>query len=182
MEKTTIGNFSSFSNCIEKQLIYIKLHSHNWMNFDLWTHHETTITVKMLTMLPQKSLPQQFRRRARKHPGGPRGQNAPRLRSLPDPRKSDRSEGGGCAEVAGGSSGGLPSPGSGMERGWGVVEGEGQRMAPQKLPEPGSLSDGLRAVKSGRCPTLVSSGGGKIPAPSRHVLLPADPGRGAGTS
>ena len=133
MEKTTIGNFSSFSNCIEKQLIYIKLHSHNWMNFDLWTHHETTITVKMLTMLPQKSLPQQFRRRARKHPGGPRGQNAPRLRSLPDPRKSDRSEGGGCAEVAGGCQGASHPQGVGWSGAGGLSRGRGRGWSPRSF-------------------------------------------------
>nr|CAI9708342.1 unnamed protein product [Rangifer tarandus platyrhynchus] len=55
--------------------------------------------------------------------------------------------------LKGARQGGVPSPGSGTEWGWGVVEGEGQegqRMAPQKLPEPGSLSDGLRPVKGGR--------------------------------
>lgn len=52
--------------------------------------------------------------------------------------------------MKGARQGGVPSPRGGTEPGWGVVEEEGQRMAPRKLPEPGSLSDGLKAVKSGR--------------------------------
>lgn len=101
---------------------------------------------------------------------GTRAGHAPRLRAPPDLRASDRSEGGGRAEVGGGAAAGHQRRGW-EEQGWGIVEEEGQerqRMAPQKLPEHGALSDCPRAVKSGPDLPSVSPGRDKTPAASRH--------------
>ena len=103
----------------------------------------------------------------------PRAGHAPRLRARLICGHLTRAKEAAVLRLEGAPQRGT-SAGRGTEQGWGIVEEEGQerqRMAPQKLPEHGSLSDCPRAVKSGPDLPSVSPGRDKTPAPSRHSLL-----------